>query len=721
MASAHEVIQKALSYYGTSYKVGQSSTSLIDCSGLTLRAFEAIGIKLPHKAALQAEMGQRINGLQNAQPGDLVFFSGGPTSKGTKNGVGHVAIYLGNGLVMEARGKAYRAGVYQLGNRASKIYSIQRFTAPSTEPIFIPQVNYTVPSAAAGSGGQGPRGYAFPTQGSVGGETGGSPGGPVTGDVVAAAAYAAGFRGDDLTTMVAVAKGESGWNASSYNGKGRDNSYGLWQINMIGSMGPARRASFGIGSNEELFDPYVNARAAMQIFKSQGWKAWTVFTRGLYKKHLPAAQQAVQQAAASGFAPRNYAPGGGTGAPGAGYPSPDSDVGMMDPLNPNRTAEQVASSAAGAASAAGTAGTAMGGPFTAPTGGTVYTVNETGESYVVYNIGSAKTAFHLTSEIGTSGLTQGGSISQSQWDQMSIVMGGEGAELSMMAGQDFNVWLETILIQLFGKNNPARTDPGVQAVIAELIGRPDMSEAELQNLLKGTAYYQSLTQAQMAWNDLPDAEKGKQRDETAQQMIDTIFRETGLTVDQNDPMVQAWLEDLSSGKVGYGAFTAEVRRRALENPESPWSQTIRDEEESQRQRPFDIENMTLNVKKLFQQWGVPVTAGTAAQWARDIVEMRMSEDDLLNTVKQQAQVMFATKPPDMDTTTWASPWMQTYGRLMEKEVDLSNKDIQKWLTNGTPVYEAEQELMSRPEWMGTKNGINSMANAIAGLGSLMGF
>lgn len=727
--TAYEAIQKALSYYGTSYKVGGSSYSLVDCSGLTLRAFEAIGIKLPHKAALQAEMGQRVNGLQNAQPGDLVFFSGGPTSKGTKNGVGHVAIYLGNGLLMEARGRAYKAGVYQLGNRASKIYSIQRFAAPSSQPIYIPQVNYTVPAYAGPGRSQSPgrsggfgEGVAFPAQGSMmtGGETGGiGPGGPVSGDVVASAAYAAGFRGDDLTTMVAIAKGESGWNTSAYNGKNKDNSYGLWQINMIGSMGPARRQAFGISSNEELFDPYVNARAAMQIFKSQGWKAWTVHSRGLYKKHLPAAQQAVQAAAASGY---KYQPGGGTGTFNPQYAA-GPDTGMPpndrpDTLNPSSSAEAVAAGAVGAFNAAQSV---MGGAFDAPGGGTVYTVAETGESYVVYNIGSAKTAFHLTPEIGTTGLSQGGTISQSQWDQMSIVMGGEGAELSMMAGQDFNVWLESVLIQLFGQNNPARNDPGVQAVIAELIGRPDMDPVELQNRLKATDYYQSMTQAQMAWNDLPDAEKQKQRNDQAQRMIDTIFAETGLVVDQNDPMVQAWLDDLASGKVGYGAFTAEVRRRALENPESPWSQTIREEEESQRQRPFDIENMTLNVKKLFQQWGVPVTAGTATQWARDIVEMRQSEDDLLNTVKQQAGVMYATKPPDMDTTTWASPWMETYSRLMEKSADLTDKDVQRALTNGTPVYEFEKELMARPEWMGTKNGVNSMANAISGLGKLMGF
>jgi hypothetical protein len=96
----------------------------------------------------------------------------------------------------------------------------------------------------------------------------------------------AGFTGDDLGIAVAVAQAESQGNPTAHNSKPPDDSYGLWQINMLGSLGPARRKQFGITSNDQLFDPATNAKAAYMIFKGSGWKAWTTYTSGAYQKYL---------------------------------------------------------------------------------------------------------------------------------------------------------------------------------------------------------------------------------------------------------------------------------------------------------------------------------------------------------------------------------------------------------------------------------------------------
>jgi murein DD-endopeptidase MepM/ murein hydrolase activator NlpD len=67
---------------------------------------------------------------------------------------------------------------------------------------------------------------------------------------------------------------ESGGNPQAHNpnaGTG-DNSYGLFQINMLGNLGPARLKQFGLSSNDELLDPAVNARVAFQM--SQGGRNW---------------------------------------------------------------------------------------------------------------------------------------------------------------------------------------------------------------------------------------------------------------------------------------------------------------------------------------------------------------------------------------------------------------------------------------------------------------
>lgn len=96
----------------------------------------------------------------------------------------------------------------------------------------------------------------------------------------------AGFSGDDLGIAVAVAQAESRGNPTAHNSKPPDDSYGLWQINMLGSLGPARRKEFGITSNTQLYDPATNAKAAYMVWKSSGWKAWTTYTSGAYKKYL---------------------------------------------------------------------------------------------------------------------------------------------------------------------------------------------------------------------------------------------------------------------------------------------------------------------------------------------------------------------------------------------------------------------------------------------------
>lgn len=99
-------------------------------------------------------------------------------------------------------------------------------------------------------------------------------------------ALTAGFPSDVVPTMTAIALAESGGNPNAHNDEGPDDSYGLWQINMRGDMGPNRRKLFGISSNTELFNPSVNAKAAYAIYKSQGLDGWTTYTSGKYKEHL---------------------------------------------------------------------------------------------------------------------------------------------------------------------------------------------------------------------------------------------------------------------------------------------------------------------------------------------------------------------------------------------------------------------------------------------------
>lgn len=90
---------------------------------------------------------------------------------------------------------------------------------------------------------------------------------------------AVGFEGKNLNKAYAVAKKETHGNPKSYNNNRTtgDNSYGLFQINMIGQLGVDRREKYNLINNEELFNPVVNAKIAYQM-SSQGddWTSWHI-------------------------------------------------------------------------------------------------------------------------------------------------------------------------------------------------------------------------------------------------------------------------------------------------------------------------------------------------------------------------------------------------------------------------------------------------------------
>lgn len=88
---------------------------------------------------------------------------------------------------------------------------------------------------------------------------------------------AVGFKGQDLREAWAIAMKESRGNPLSHNGnrKTGDNSYGLFQVNMLGSMGQERRDKFNLDYNAELLDPVVNAKVAYHMSNGgKNWSAW---------------------------------------------------------------------------------------------------------------------------------------------------------------------------------------------------------------------------------------------------------------------------------------------------------------------------------------------------------------------------------------------------------------------------------------------------------------
>lgn len=90
-----------------------------------------------------------------------------------------------------------------------------------------------------------------------------------------------GFKGQNLIEAWAVAKKESNGRPLAFNGNENtgDSSYGIFQINMIDSLGPDRRDKFELSSNAELFNPVLNAQIAHHMSNGgENWTAWKGMT-----------------------------------------------------------------------------------------------------------------------------------------------------------------------------------------------------------------------------------------------------------------------------------------------------------------------------------------------------------------------------------------------------------------------------------------------------------
>ena len=81
----------ALQFVGNPYVYGGTSlTNGADCSGFVMSVYANFGVSLPHSSAADRSVGTAVDGLANAQPGDIVCYSG------------HVGIYIGNGQIVHA-------------------------------------------------------------------------------------------------------------------------------------------------------------------------------------------------------------------------------------------------------------------------------------------------------------------------------------------------------------------------------------------------------------------------------------------------------------------------------------------------------------------------------------------------------------------------------------------------------------------------------------------
>lgn len=98
------VVELAQQFVGTPYKWGGTGPGGFDCSGLIQYAAQQVGVNLPRTSWDQISAGTRTS-LDKLQPGDLVGFGSG----------GHIALWLGNGQILEAPRTGQNVRVRSIG------------------------------------------------------------------------------------------------------------------------------------------------------------------------------------------------------------------------------------------------------------------------------------------------------------------------------------------------------------------------------------------------------------------------------------------------------------------------------------------------------------------------------------------------------------------------------------------------------------------------------
>ena len=208
--TGQDVVDEARKYLGIPYLWGGTDPKQgLDCSGLVQLVYKNLGFDLPRVSYEQATAGRPVDGMANAQPGDILAFN---------SPVNHVGIYIGNGKMIEAP----RTG---LDVRVIEVYET---------PTAIRRV---LPAAASRAGSS---------------ELSGLPGG---------VPYASLFErasdryGVDASLLAAVAKQESGYNPKAVSSAG---AQGLMQLM------PATAAGLGVDNS---FDPSQAVDGAARLLR----------------------------------------------------------------------------------------------------------------------------------------------------------------------------------------------------------------------------------------------------------------------------------------------------------------------------------------------------------------------------------------------------------------------------------------------------------------------
>ena len=321
-------------------------------------------------------------------------------------------------------------------------------------------------------------------------------------------------------------------------------------------------------------------------------------------------------------------------------------------------------------------------------------------------------------------------VDSATWEGLSSVRLGDIGELDELEA-GYGTFKEFITEQAYraGIAQGALTDEVVARVFLETIADPALLLPENAALLAGklqeSEWFKTRTTRQRQWNDgsLSPADKQQFIEEEISNLKAEVYRYLGANVPFNDPRLREWAEKIASGATSISTIiNSEIKPMAEGLPDSPWSRTLRDEDRAQLQRGVDYEDEAARIRAKANRWGVTMSEDDLLEWGRKVTENIMSQDDITEYLKDQAQALYPWKARELETAAAAAPYIQAFNSTFEVSgTDLFSDEIQQAMQSGKTVTDFAQELRNTDRWLTTENGRDSVLSIGSQVARTMGF